>query len=224
MFFQIAIDGPSGVGKSTLAKALSQSTGYTYVNTGLIFRGLAWYFLKYKELSIEEGLTNIAKHKNLIFHRNSWSFNGKTIPEDWLKTKEVPEYASKLAKDLNIRNYVLHIERQEANQTNIIMEGRDIGTVVFPGAILKIFLTASHEVRTKRRYLELKSKNLLGERTIENIANEIKERDKRDFEREFCPLKKAEDAIEISTDNKSTEELVEEIKKLLTTKIAESKQ
>lgn len=218
MFFQIAIDGPSGVGKSSVAKELAKALSYLHVNTGLIFRGLAWYIL-IKPRTVEDALLELTKFKLFRFEKNKWFLEDKEIELSEFSRGEVAKKASEIAKLREVRNYVLEIERAIALSDNVIMEGRDIGTQVFPNAILKIFLTASNEVRADRRYRELRSKNLLENKSKEDIAKEISERDKQDSSRELDPLKKAEDAIEINTDNKTIEEIVELVNDLLVNKI-----
>ncbi|OAL10336.1 cytidylate kinase [Candidatus Mycoplasma haematobovis] len=218
MFFQIAIDGPSGVGKSSVARELSKELSYLHINTGLIFRGLAWYILR-KSKTVEDALLELTKFKLFRFERNKWFLDEKEIELSEFSKGEVAKKASEIAKLREIRAYVLEIERSIALSENVIMEGRDIGTQVFPNAILKIFLTASKEVRVDRRYKELQNKNLLENKSIEDIAKEITERDKQDSSRELDPLKKAEDAIEINTDNKTIEEIIALIKELLLNKI-----
>ncbi|GCE63258.1 cytidylate kinase [Candidatus Mycoplasma haematohominis] len=220
MYSQITIDGPSGVGKSTLAKSLSKTLGYLYVNTGLIFRGIAWYLDKYQipDNSINYAITDIAKHKNFVFENNTWFLNGESISPEELKTKHITKKASTIAAIASIRNYVQLIEKEIASKNNIVMEGRDIGSKVFPNAILKIYLTASIETRSERRYTELKQTNMLENRTIEDIKLEIEQRDSADSKRELDPLTKPDDAIEINSDGRTIEDIAEEIKNILLTR------
>ncbi|AEG72378.1 cytidylate kinase [Mycoplasma haemofelis Ohio2] len=213
MFFQIAIDGPSGVGKSTVANLLAQNLSFLHVNTGLIFRGIAWYLLRNPKREIGEVLREISQYKTFYFHKNSWILNGKEVSGEEFKKELVTKEASKIAKKGEIRSFVLEVEREVARKENIVMEGRDIGTKVFPNAVLKVFLSASPAIRAKRRFLELQEKGLLEGRTLEEIEGEIKKRDLEDMNRELDPLCKAEDAVEICSDEMTPEEVVESIRK-----------
>lgn len=217
MYLQITIDGPSGVGKSTLAKSLAQRLGYLYVNTGLIFRGLAWYLDRYQtpDSSINYAITDIAKHKNFVFKNNSWFLLGQPIKAQELKTHNITKKASAIASIPSIRSYVQAIEKELANENNIVMEGRDIGSKIFPNAILKIYLTASSDTRAKRRYDELKAANMLENKTLEEIKIEIEKRDENDSARKLDPLIKPDDAIEINSNDRTIEDITEEIKDIL---------
>ncbi|AEW44921.2 cytidylate kinase [Mycoplasma haemocanis str. Illinois] len=213
MFFQIAIDGPSGVGKSTVANLLAKNLSFLHINTGLIFRGIAWYLLRNPSREVGEVLREISQYKIFYFHKNRWILNGKEILEEEFKKESVTKEASKIAKKGEIRRFVLEVEREVARKENIVMEGRDIGTKVFPHAILKVFLNASPNIRAKRRFLELQEKGLLNRRTLEEIEREIKQRDLEDMNRELDPLCKAEDAMEICSDGLTPEEVADSIKK-----------
>lgn len=222
MPLQITIDGTSGVGKSTLSKALASSLGYLFLNTGLIFRGLAWYFIKNKVKceDIARALEEIETSGNFYFDKNQWFLNKTAIAENELIRPEISLHTSQISQYPLVREYVLKIERRVAEKNNIVIEGRDIGTAVFPNALLKIYLTASEEIRTQRRYKELKAKGILGSKTLEEIQREIALRDKEDKTREIAPLVKPKDAIVLDSGNKSVDELVKEIKELLDKRLA----
>lgn len=222
MYIQITIDGPSGVGKSSLSKALSESLGFLSVNTGLIFRGLAWYFLKNNILNdqIPNALETLNSKGDFYFEENSWFLNKQLVSENELTGVTIAKKASQIASNPHIRKYVMEIEKKIATKHNIVIEGRDIGTQIFPNAILKIFLTADPKIRSQRRYQELKRKNLLEKNiTIEDIYKEILDRDQQDKTRELSPLKIPKNAEIICSDHKSINDLVEDVKKLLQVKL-----
>lgn len=201
MGYNVAIDGPAGAGKSTIAKLVAEKKGYIYVDTGAMYRGLAIHFLD-KGIQAEETEKVIEACKDAdvkIQYENGTQqvyLNGTNITGR-LRDEAVGKMTSKCSVIPKVREKLLDLQRDLARTQDVIMDGRDIGTCVLPGADVKVYLTASVETRAKRRYDELMAK---GERCdLEEIARDIKERDFRDMNRETAPLKKAEDAVLIDS-------------------------
>ncbi len=213
MGYNVAIDGPAGAGKSTIAKLVAEKKGYIYVDTGAMYRGLAIHFLD-KGIQAEETEKVIEACKDAevkIQYENGTQqvyLNGTNITGR-LRDEAVGKMTSKCSVIPKVREKLLDLQRDLARTQDVIMDGRDIGTCVLPGADVKVYLTASVETRAKRRYDELMAK---GERCdLEEIARDIKERDFRDMNRETAPLKKAEDAVLIDSSDMTIEEVVEAI-------------
>jgi cytidylate kinase len=207
----ITIDGPAGGGKSTVAHLTAAALGWIYVTTGAIYRTLA-LLLKEAGLSSHE-LQNIERYIAFINERyrqdpiSSRIFIGEREVTSEIKTPPISELASVIAKDEYVRSGLLPVQRRIVLEAHgAVVDGRDMGTVVFPDAPLKIFLTASPEIRAQRRFLEL-SKNKLLSIPMESLVTEIYERDKRDEERKLSPLKPANDAIIIDSSDKTPEEI-----------------
>jgi len=208
----IAIDGPSGAGKSSIARIAAKTLGYLYIDTGAIFRSLAWKALKngieistsHKEL--EAMLSDTVLDIKLIDDLQHMILDGADITH-LIRTPEVSKGASDIAVIGFVREWVLGVERSLAKENNCIMDGRDIGTHVLPDADVKIFLTASAEARAKRRLLELEEKGV--KLTFDEVLAEMKYRDKQDSEREIAPLKKADDAVLADTTEIGFDESVE---------------
>ncbi|MCD6104192.1 MAG: (d)CMP kinase [Thermosipho sp. (in: Bacteria)] len=206
---RIAIDGPAGSGKTTVAKLLAKKLGFYYLDTGAMYRIVGLY-LKNKNInenSIKE-ISEELKNLKIEFKKGQFYVNGKKVSDE-IRTPEVGIYASKFASIPVVREFLTKIQREISLNENIVVEGRDIGTVVIPDAEVKIFLTASQEERAKRRYNELKNKGVQVE--YQDILNEIILRDKQDSERDIAPLTKAEDAILIDSTNLSLEKIVNQI-------------
>ncbi len=210
MGYNVAIDGPAGAGKSTIAKLVAEKKGYIYVDTGAMYRGLAIHFLD-KGIQAEETEKVIEACKDAdvkIQYENGTQqvyLNGTNITGR-LRDEAVGKMTSKCSVIPKVREKLLDLQRDLARTQDVIMDGRDIGTCVLPGADVKVYLTASVETRAKRRYDELMAK---GERCdLEEIA---RERDFRDMNRETAPLKKAEDAVLIDSSDMTIEEVVEAI-------------
>lgn len=205
----IAIDGPAGSGKSTTAKIVANKLGFVYIDTGAMYRAVTYYALKNNLHGNKNQLIKKIKELkiNLSFNNNLTKvfLNDKDIT-DYLRTKEVNDYVSEISKIPEIRKELVAKQRYFAENNNVVMEGRDIGTVVFPDADIKFFLVASIEERTKRRAKEFinKGENI----SIEQIEENLKQRDEIDSTRESSPLVKANDAIEIDTTNLTIEEQV----------------
>lgn len=215
--FSIAIDGPAGAGKSTIAKKLAELLQCVYVDTGAMYRSVGYYCLQHEiDLSQEEGIKTHLPQMDIVLKHTSEGqciyLNGEDVSQK-IRTPEVAAAASKVAVYGAVRTAMVERQQKMAESISIIMDGRDIGTVVLPKATLKIFLTASVEERAMRRYKENVEKGIACE--LESLKNEIKLRDQQDTEREISPLRKAEDAIELDTTNLSIEEIVEHIDTLL---------
>lgn len=216
MSFNIAIDGPAGAGKSTIAKKLAKKISFIYVDTGAMYRAMGYYFIQHgiaaeDEKAIEEACGKI--QVTLAYENGVQKvlLNGTDI-SDKIRQEEVGNMASATSGYPFVRAKLLDLQRDMAAQHNVIMDGRDIGTCVLPEAQLKVFLTASVEVRAKRRFDELTQK---GENCdLDAIAQDIKERDERDMNREIAPLKAAEDAVMLDSSNLNIDEVVEAIYEL----------
>ena len=213
MGYNVAIDGPAGAGKSTIAKLVAKEKGYIYVDTGAMYRGLAIHFIK-KKIKAEdiEGIVEACKDAEVsIAYENGVQqiyLNGENVTT-MLRTEEVGNMASKTSAIPAVREKLLELQRTLAREKDVIMDGRDIGTNILPNADVKIYLTASVETRATRRYKELLEK---GETCVyEEIAQDIKERDERDMNREIAPLKQAEDAILVDSSEMTIDEVVKTI-------------
>lgn len=213
MGYNVAIDGPAGAGKSTIAKLVAKEKGYIYVDTGAMYRGLAIHFIK-KGLKAEDikGIVEACKDAevSIVYENNVQQIylNGENVTA-MLRTEEVGNMASKTSAIPAVREKLLELQRTLAREKDVIMDGRDIGTNILPNADVKIYLTASVETRATRRYKELLEK---GENCVyEEIAQDIKERDERDMNREIAPLKQAEDAILVDSSEMTIDEVVKTI-------------
>ena len=206
----IAIDGPAASGKSTSAKLLAKELGYLYLDTGAMYRCIAFSILENKiDISNQDSLTKFLKNFEIDLKKanNNLSFfvNGENVTNK-IRKSDVSQKVSKVSAIPIIREYMVRIQRSFTKNNSCVMEGRDIGTVVFPNAEFKFFFIASDEVRAKRRQLELES---LGEKkSLVNLMHEIKKRDKFDSERGHSPLRKAFNAIEVDTTNMTIDEQV----------------
>ena len=206
----IAIDGPAASGKSTSAKLLAKKLGYLYLDTGAMYRCIAFSILENKiDISNQDSLAKFLKNFEIDLKKtnNNLSFfvNGKNVTNK-IRKSDVSQKVSEVSAIPIIREYMVRIQRSFTKNNSCVMEGRDIGTVVFPNAEFKFFFIASDEVRAKRRQLELES---LGEKkSLVNLMHEIKKRDKFDSERGHSPLRKAFNAIEVDTTNMTIDEQV----------------
>lgn len=216
MPINIAIDGPAGAGKSTIAKLVAKEKGYVYVDTGAMYRGLAIHFLENGIEAEETGkIVEACKDADVTIRYEDGQqqvyLNGKNITAK-LREEAVGNMASKSSAIPEVRAKLLELQRELARKENVIMDGRDIGTCVLPDADVKVFLTASVETRAKRRYDELVEKGVPCD--LEEIARDIAERDERDSTREIAPLKQAEDAVLVDSSHMTIEEVVAAIVKL----------
>lgn len=221
----VAIDGYSSCGKSTIAKALAQYAGYTYVDTGAMYRAVALFCLRngwMNEETIDEvQLEKHISHLEITFRirtdgKQDLYLNGENV-EDQIRSLEVANGASRVSTIGFVRHELVKQQQQMGKQKGIVMDGRDIGTVVFPNAELKLFLTAQPEIRAQRRYKELCDK---GECTdFDSVLTNVKERDYRDTHRSESPLRQADDAILVDNSNMTKEEQIQKIRQLFDEKI-----
>lgn len=216
MGYNVAIDGPAGAGKSTIAKLVAKEKEYVYVDTGAMYRGLAIHFLENGiEAEEKEKIAEACKDADVTIRYEDGQqqvyLNGKNITAK-LREEAVGNMASKSSAIPEVRAKLLELQRELARKEDVIMDGRDIGTCVLPDADVKVFLTASVETRAKRRYDELVEKGVACD--LEEIARDIAERDERDSTREIAPLKQAEDAVLVDSSHMTIEEVVAAIVKL----------
>ncbi len=219
----IAIDGPAGAGKSTIARRIAGEMGYYYVDTGAIYRTVA-YFMDLLGVSpkdtdgveryIDELTIQIQYDEDGLQHM---IMNGMDVTGD-IRTQDISQKASLISAQPVVREVLLDMQREVARQHNVVMDGRDIGTVVLPDADVKIFLTASAEVRAKRRTDELITKGQKAD--FNRILQEIQQRDYQDTHRAIAPLKMARDSIKVDTSDMTIEQVVDTIRKIITEKTA----
>lgn len=207
MRISIAIDGPAGAGKSTIAKKIAKELDIMYINTGLMYRAIT---LKAIEKNISpnnvEDLINLIDNIDMYFENNNIFINGEDLTAE-LNTQVVNKSVASYAAIPEVRERLVVLQRNLSNKFDVIMDGRDIGTVVLKNAAFKFYLTASPEERANRRYKELTAKGI--EASYEEILKDIIDRDYKDMHREVNPLRKAEDAIEIDSTSLSIDEVVE---------------
>lgn len=220
--FSIAIDGPAGAGKSTIAKRLAQELGYQYVDTGAIYRTVAYFMdlwgVSPKDVDgvnryIDELTIEIEYDEQNVQHM---FMNGMDVTND-IRTREISQKASLVAAHPCVREMLLDMQRNIAKEYNVVMDGRDIGSVVLPKADVKIFLTASAEVRAKRRTAELAAKGQKA--NFEQILKEIQQRDYQDTHREIAPLKMCRDSVKVDTSEMDIDQVVACIKEIAGKKI-----
>jgi len=212
----IAIDGPAGAGKSTVAQIVARRLNYNYIDTGAMYRAVAWQAINNNLTGQDtEAITKVSETTNIELNY----INGKTFVKvdgndvtEAVRTPEVTKLVAEVAQIAGVRQYMLRLQRHMAKCGGVVMDGRDIGTHVLPDADLKIFLTASIEERALRRWRELQAKGY--DVTLDQLKDDIACRDKKDCEREIAPLIKAPDAVLIDTTQLSIEGAVEEILKL----------
>lgn len=210
---QIAIDGPAGAGKSTVAKILAERLGYMYVDTGAMYRTIALACIrKGIDLADEAAVSQVCAEADIsIKYENGVQvmyLDGEDVSSA-IRNEEVSKAASDTSKFLKVRERLVQMQRDLTKEYNVIMDGRDIGTAVLPDATLKIYLTASVQVRAERRYKEYKEKGIACE--LEEIKKDIAQRDHNDMTREISPLRKADDAVEVDTSDLSIDEVVQKI-------------
>ena len=221
-FYSVAIDGPSGAGKSTLARRVAERLGFRYVDTGAIYRAVGYHMaLMGVGPRDKDGIMRFIDDVNIqIVYADDgiqhMILNGHDITDE-IRTPEMSAYASGVSALPCVRDYLLDMQRSLARTNNVIMDGRDIGTVVLPQADVKIFLTASAEVRAQRRYAELISK---GENvTLDKVLADMRQRDKQDSTRAIAPLRCAEDAVRLDTSEMSLNEAEAAILKIVRGKL-----
>jgi cytidylate kinase len=220
--YSIAIDGPAGAGKSTIARRLAKELGYHYVDTGAIYRTVA-YFMDLLGISPKDvdGVERYIDELTVEIQYNEKGeqrmiMNGMDVSDD-IRTQDISQKASLVSAHAVVRDVMLDMQRNVAKKNNVIMDGRDIGTVVLPRANVKIFLTASVEVRAKRRYDELVAKGTKAD--LNKIQEEIRQRDHQDITRPIAPLKQARDAILVDTSNMTINEVVTALLRIIKEKI-----
>ena len=220
----IAIDGPAGAGKSTIARRLAKEMGYMYVDTGAIYRTVAYFFdlwgIAPKDIDgitryIDELTVNIEYDEDGLQHM---IMNGMDVTDD-IRTQDISQKASIISAHAIVRDMLLDMQREVAETHDVIMDGRDIGSVVLPKATVKFFLTASPEVRARRRTNELLAKSQKAE--YEKILKEIQQRDYQDTHREVAPLKMTRDSIKVDTSEMTIDEVIAAMKEAIAKKVAQ---
>ncbi len=216
MGFNIAIDGPAGAGKSTIAKLAASELSYIYVDTGAMYRAIGLYvYRKQIPENDKQAIGEAAKETEVTIRyidgERHVYLNGEDVSEE-IRKEHIGHMASVVGAVPAVRAHLLALQRQIAKENDIIMDGRDIGTCILPNADVKIFLTATPEERARRRHIELVAKG--EEKTYDEVLADIKERDYRDTHRDIAPLKKADDAVYLDTSNMTIEEAAAKVVEL----------
>ena len=216
MSHNVAIDGPAGAGKSTIAKQIARKLGYIYVDTGAMYRAMAYYLIQNQvDAADQEAIAAACQHADISICYQDGEQVVLLIGENvnaYLRTEAVGNMASVSSAVPEVRKKLVELQQKLARETNVVMDGRDIGTVVLPDADVKVYLTASVETRAKRRFLELQEK---GEPTdLAKIAADIEDRDYRDMHRDISPLRQAEDATLVDSSDMTIDQVVERILEL----------
>ena len=222
--YAVAVDGPSGAGKSTLAKAAAERLGILYVDTGAIYRTVAYFFdlwgVSPKDI---DGITRYIDELTIRIEYDDEGvqhmiMNGMDVTKD-IRTQEISQKASIVSAHAIVRDMLLDMQREVAQQHDVIMDGRDIGSVVLPKATVKFFLTASPEVRARRRTKELLEKGQKAD--FDRILKEIEQRDYQDTHREVAPLKMTRDSVKLDTSDMGIDEVIAAMKEIIAKKVAE---
>ena len=216
MGYNVAIDGPAGAGKSTIAKLVAKEKGYIYVDTGAMYRAMAYYLIQNQvDAADKEAIAAACQHADIsICYQDGEQvvlLNGENV-NAYLRTESVGNMASVSSVVPEVRKKLVELPQKLARETDVVMDGRDIGTVVLPDADVKVYLTASVETRAKRRFLELQEKGEPAD--LAKIAADIEDRDYRDMHRDISPLRQAEDATLVDSSNMTIDQVVERILEL----------
>ena len=219
----ITIDGPSGTGKSTAAKGLAHALGITYFDTGALYRAISWQ-VRQAGVLLEEKEKLTALLKAFTYHVRTLDgerryFVGDVDVTMAIRSPEITAIVSEVSALKEVREALKPIQVNVSKEMDVVFEGRDLGTVVFPHADIKFFLTARPEIRAKRRYVELQKKFPDQEFSLEKTLQDIEERDKYDSSREIAPLKQAVDAILVDTSDQTIDEVIQTMKKLVETRV-----
>ena len=225
MIYNIAIDGPAGAGKSTIARRVAKELSFIYVDTGAMYRAMALYLLR-REVNKDdtEQIGNICQDAEIsIEYQNGEQIvllNDENV-NSYLRTEEVGNMASVSSAVPRVREKLLSLQRKLAKDMSVVMDGRDIGTTILPDADVKIYLTASSLTRARRRYLELQEKGTVC--NLDDIQKDIEERDQRDMNREISPLRQAEDAVLVDSSDLTIQQVVDRILQIFRSKTAGEK-
>ena len=216
MSHNVAIDGPAGAGKSTIAKRIARRLGYIYVDTGAMYRAMAYYLIQNQvDAADKEAIAAACQHADIsICYQDGEQvvlLNGENV-NAYLRTEAVGNMASVSSVVPEVRKKLVELQQKLARETDVVMDGRDIGTVVLPDADAKVYLTASVETRAKRRFLELQEKGEPAD--LAKIAADIEDRDYRDMHRDISPLRQAEDATLVDSSDMTIDQVVERILEL----------
>ncbi len=216
MSHNVAIDGPAGAGKSTIAKRIARRLGYIYVDTGAMYRAMAYYLIQNQvDAADQEAIAVACQHADIsICYQDGEQvvlLNGENV-NAYLRTEAVGNMASVSSVVPEVRKKLVELQQKLARETDVVMDGRDIGTVVLPDADVKVYLTASVETRAKRRFLELQEKGEPAD--LAKIAADIEDRDYRDMHRDISPLRQAEDATLVDSSDMTIDQVVERILEL----------
>lgn len=216
MSHNVAIDGPAGAGKSTIAKRIAKKLGYIYVDTGAMYRAMAYYLIQNQvDATDKDAIVAACQHADISIRYQDGEqvvlLNGENV-NAYLRTEAVGNMASVSSAVPEVRKKLVELQQKLARETDVVMDGRDIGTVVLPDADVKVYLTASVETRAKRRFLELQEKGEAAD--LQKIAADIEDRDYRDMHRDISPLRQAEDATLVDSSEMTIDQVVERILEL----------